>query len=433
MNTGFINRRVSMSGPMASAAPEARPRRGRLSFTGVPPKVRWLILLSAPQHVAGGFFFVVVSAYLPEIGLGSDLVGLILGLSGISMVASAVPLGLFSDRRGRKGLLLAGSAAVPGILFLFAFTRDAALLILGGLVVGVGEAAFLATWNALIADGTPLEARDEAFSLSFIVGTTTVGLGFVTPLALPAISAQTGLDSHALHQIFLILYGLLATATPLGYVGLLRGHVETIRPKMARGKPRNLGLLLKFSGINGLIGLGAGFIIPLIPTWLFLKFAMTDAFSGPLLAVSSLVMGVAAFGSPVLAKRWGPIVAIVTTQAASTFFMLSLAFVPDPFLAGALYTVRAALMNMGIPILDSYLMSIITPEERGFASALNSIIWRLPNSVSTVVGGVLLAAGEFQLPFFLATGLYSVAIVLFYAVFRNVTPQPPTSAFPAAH
>jgi predicted MFS family arabinose efflux permease len=202
---------------------------------------------------------------------------------------------------------------------------------------------------------------------------------------------------------------------------------------MARGKPRNLGLLLKFSGINGLIGLGAGFIIPLIPTWLFLKFAMTDAFSGPLLAVSSLVMGVAAFGSPVLAKRWGPIVAIVTTQAASIFFMLSLAFVPDPFLAGALYTVRAALMNMGIPILDSYLMSIITPEERGFASALNSIIWRLPNSVSTVVGGVLLAAGEFQLPFFLATGLYSVAIVLFYAVFRNVTPQPPTSAFPAAH
>jgi len=417
-----------MALPMSSEAPAVRPRRGRLSFAGVPPKVRWLILLSAPQHVAGGFFFVAVSAYLPEIGLGSDLVGLILGLSGLSMVASAVPLGLLSDRRGRKGLLLAGSTGVPAIVLLFAFTKDPALLMAGGVVLGVGEAAFLSTWNALVADGTPVDARNEAFSLSFIVGTTTVGLGFATPLALPAISARTGLDSHALHQLFLVLYGILAAVTPFAYAILLRDHVKTIRPRMARGKPRNLGLLLKFSGINGLIGLGAGFIIPLIPTWLFLKFGMTDAFSGPLLAVSSLVMGLAAFASPVLARRWGPIVAIVTTQAASTVFMVSLAFVPDPFLAGALYTVRAALMNMGIPILDSYLMSIITPEERGFASALNSIIWRLPNSVSTVAGGLLLAAGEFQLPFFLATSFYVVAIILFYTVFRNVAPERPTPA-----
>jgi len=417
-----------MTLPMNSESPQVRPRRARLSFAGVPPKVRWLILLSAPQHVAGGFFFVTVGAYLPEIGLGSDLVGLILGLSGLSMVASAVPLGLFSDRRGRKGLLLAGSTAVPPILLLFAFTKEPTLLILGGLVVGVGEAAFLSTWNALVADGTPVEARNEAFSLSFIVGTTTVGLGFATPLALPAISARTGLDSHALHQLFLILYGVLAAVTPLAYAILLREHIETIRPRMARGRPRNLGLLLKFSGINGLIGLGAGFIIPLIPTWLFLKFGMTDAFSGPLLAVSSFVMGLSAFASPILAKRWGPIVAFVTTQAVSTVFMVSLAFVPDPFLAGALYTVRAALMNMGVPILDSYLMSIITAEERGFASALNSIIWRFPNSVSTVVGGVLLATGEFQLPFFLATSLYVIAIILFYAAFRNVTPERPTTA-----
>src|SRR3989304_5477121 len=179
-----------MALPMNSEAPAVRPRRGRLSFAGVPPKVRWLILLSAPQHVAGGFFFVAVSAYLPEIGLGSDLVGLILGLSGLSMVASAVPLGLLSDRRGRKGLLLAGSTGVPAIVLLFAFTKDPTLLMAGGVVLGVGEAAFLSTWNALVADGTPVDARNEAFSLSFIVGTTTVGLGFATPPPLPPLPAR---------------------------------------------------------------------------------------------------------------------------------------------------------------------------------------------------------------------------------------------------
>jgi predicted MFS family arabinose efflux permease len=80
-------------------------------------------------------------------------------------------------------------------------------------------------------------------------------------------------------------------------------------------------------------------------------------------------------------------------------------------------------MNMGVPLLDSFLMGIVTKEERGLASAINSIFWRLPNSASTVVGGILLTSGSFEVPFFLATGFYVVAIVLFYRVFKDVRPS----------
>ena len=74
------------------------------------------------------------------------------------------------------------------------------------------------------------------------------------------------------------------------------------------------------------------------------------------------------------------------------------------------------------PILDSYLMSIITSEEKGLASAINSIIWRIPNSVSTVIGGLMFAAGMFELPFIIAAILYMVAISAFFINFRNVKP-----------
>jgi len=409
---------------MSSPPPRPQPSLRHAGwFSAVPVKVRWLVYLSAPTNAAGGFFFVVIAAYLPELGLGSDLVGLILGMSGVAMVLSAIPLGLVSDRRGRRGMLIAGALGFPPVLLILALTADPTWLVLAGIAGGIAEAAFLATWNALIADGTPLEARNSAFSLSFVVGTTTSGLGFALPLAFPAVQAWTGADSLAVHRGALLAFTAIALITPVGLAFLLRDHVETFRPRKGGTSPRRLGLLYRFSAINGVIGLGAGFIIPLIPTWLYLKFGVLDIHSGPLLALSSLTMGLAAFGSAALAARYGSVRAIVMTQGLSTAFMVSLAFVPNAVLAGGLYVVRAALMNMASPIMDAYLMGIIAPDQRGFASALNSIVRRLPNSVSTVAGGVLLASGEYELPFLLAAGLYLFAISLFYVAFRNVRPR----------
>ena len=57
------------------------------------------------------------------------------------------------------------------------------------------------------------------------------------------------------------------------------------------------------------------------------------------------------------------------------------------------------------------------------ASSINTIFWRLPNSVSTIAGRFILAAGIFDLPFYLATGLYAIAIVLLYRQFRNIHPN----------
>lgn len=447
------------------------PRRAARNgfFEGVPSKVRGLIWISAPISIASGFFFIVVSSYLLLVGIDAAIIGTILGVSGVSMVLSAIPLGLFSDRRGRKALLLFGASTFPIVLFVFAWTTEPLLLVLAGLLSGVAEAAFLSTWNALIADATPLPSRNSAFAYSFVVGTTASGIGFASPFFFPYLAAWTGLSIFAVHRTFLVLFGLLAVATPVvfrlflwdfpetrrlprsrwratGLRLLLWDAVRVARPTagasrtdalralvahvlgMLRSKGRtergrSMRLLLTFSTINGVIGLGAGLIIPLIPTWLSLRFGEGDAFSGPLLAISSLIMGLAAFASAGLAKRRGPVRAIVTTQGLSTVFMMSLAFVPDPYTAGAVYTIRAVLMNMGSPIMDSYLMSIILPDDRGFASAINSIVWRLPNSVSTVVGGVLLNAGQYQLPFFLAATLYAVSILSFYTAFRNVRPQ----------
>src|SRR5881409_3969607 len=340
-----------------------------------------------------------------------------------SMVVSAAPLGIYSDRRGRKGLLLIGSAILPPSILVFAVTTDVRWMVLAALAAGVGEGAFLSSWNAIIADQTTVEQRNVAFALSFVLNNVFSGVGLALPFSFPFIQAQTGLSSQTVHVAALVLTDGLGFVMPVAFYFLLRDYRETIRTREARPKGMDWKPLLKFSGINGLIGLGAGFFIPLVPTWLFLKFAVPDTWSGPLLALSNVTIGLAATVSASLAKRYGPVRAIVMAQGLSTVFMFSLAFVTNAVAAAGLYMVRAALMNMSAPIGDSFLMGIVAPEQRGLASAVNSIVWRLPNSVTTILGGILMAGGYYDIPIFLATAFYVASIASFYVVFHHVRPS----------
>ncbi|HPC28578.1 MAG TPA: hypothetical protein PKX17_07600, partial [Candidatus Methanomethylicus sp.] len=58
--------------------------------------------------------------------------------------------------------------------------------------------------------------------------------------------------------------------------------------------------------------------------------------------------------------------------------------------------------------------------ERGAASGISSALWRLPNAASTGIGGWLMAIGLLAMPFYLATALYAVSIVLFWTFFRRI-------------
>ncbi|HZY93248.1 MAG TPA: MFS transporter [Candidatus Bathyarchaeia archaeon] len=392
--------------------------------TKLPRTVLGLILGVAFISLGVGYLIIFITGHLKEIGVSAATIGLLIGVFGLVPSLVAIPLGIISDRKGRKWPLILGSLGVGPSMIVFALTTELSYLLLSAVLLGLAEAASLATWNAIIADQTNLHNRDRAFSLSFIVGNLFTGIGLAIPYAFPTLQRMLSIDSATIYRDFMIFFSLLSLMTPAAFFVLLRGYAEvnrSIGPKQKSG--RDMRLLAKFSGFNGLIGLGAGFIIPLIPTWLLLKFAVTPQYSGPLLAVSNITIAFSSIGSARIAKVYGPVRSIVLTTGASTIFMLSLAYVPDPLLAAGLYIIRAGLMNMAGPLLDSYLMGIISAEQRGLASAINSIVWRLPNSISTVVGGILLDQGRFDVPFLLATGFYVTAISLFYWNFRNIRPR----------
>jgi MFS family permease len=332
----------------------------------------------------------------------------------------ALPLGVLSDRRGRKGLLIAGSLGIPGSLAVYAASNMLPFIVLATVIFGVAEASSLTTWNALIADETPPEGRNRAFSLSFIISIGGMGVGSTLPFVFPALAENLAVASSSVHVYFLWVLSVFSLLTPLVLTALLRRYQEVGRQRTAGSRSSNR-LLLKFSAINSMLGVGSGMIVPLILTWFFLRFGLSDAVTGPVYTAAAFSIVVSAVASPFIASKLGQVRAIALTELSSTLLLSSLAFVPDPVSAAVLFVARSSLFNSATPLADSYLMGIVPPEQRGKASAINSIIWRLPNKASTLFGGILLQTGYLGAPFLLAGAIQGLATGLFYFTFRGIS------------
>jgi len=405
-----------------TSEPEAAaPLKHRL-LQGVPRRVILLILVMAVNNFGFSYLSIVLVAFLPEVGVSGVVVGFILGAEGLSMATFSIPFGILSDRRGRKWILILGSMGAAPVFFMISLTLNPILLVLAGIIGGMMEGTYLSTVNALIADQTPLESRTSAFAASFVIAGSGSTLGSAVPFFIPSLASLLSASVVSVHIAILLLFGFISLVTPVSLFLILRDYHEVPKPSGGIWKGKTTANMLKFAGVNSLIGLGAGFIIPLIPLWLLLRYSIPDTYSGPILAISGLTIGLAAIFSPRLAKRLGLINAIILTEGLSLAFMVAIPYTANPVTACSLYVVRAMLMNMSSPLGDSFLMGIVTPEERGFASSLNAVIWRIPNSITTIFGAAILWSGNYVLPFLLAGGFYAVAIPLYYVFFRKMKP-----------
>jgi MFS family permease len=361
-----------------------------------------------------GFYQVAIAVFLPLEGISVTNLGALLTTFGLTTVVFSIPFAILSDRYGRKFLMLIGALLASFVVLVPGITSNFLFLEISAVIGGVGEAMYLSTWNAYLADTTALDVRTATFSLSFMSFTIASGIGTFVPGLFPLLP----MDLLSAHRVAFIALGLLCFGTP---ISVFR-WATNVKPKTSRRGilPRkSLGVIAKFSITNLMIGLGAGLIIPLIPTWFYLRFNVTDVFTGPLVAAASIIMGITALVAPSIAKRIGLVRGIVMTQGLSTIFLLSIPLTPSPIVAAPLYVIRAVLMNMSSPLGDTFLMNMIAEDERATASSFNVVIWRLPNAASTVIGGSLLNAGRLSLPFYLCTLLYVTSIALFYTIFRK--------------
>ena len=154
-------------------------------------------------------------------GATPAMLGLALGIYGLSQAALQIPLGWLSDRIGRKPVIVAG-LLVFALGSLLAAQADTA----GGIVLGrflQGAGAIASTVMALVADLTSEEQRTKAMA---IVG-ASIGASFAIALVLgPVVAASGGLEAVFYLTAVLALAGIAVVLLQVPTPARLMEHEE---------------------------------------------------------------------------------------------------------------------------------------------------------------------------------------------------------------
>lgn len=179
----------------------------RVQFTPLERRSSILLALLFSSRMLGLFLltpiFAVVAQSIPG-GNSALRVGIALGAYGLTQAIMQIPLGMASDRFGRRPVIVAGM-----VLFIIGAVVSALAQSVDGIIVGrilQGLGAISAAITAWVADATRPEVRTRAMAM---VG-SAIGLSFAVSLVLsPVLVGQFGLS------------GLFWAISLLGFVCLL--------------------------------------------------------------------------------------------------------------------------------------------------------------------------------------------------------------------
>lgn len=389
-----------------------------------------------------GGYQVVFNLYLNAMGYGSDFIG---GVASLRLIVGAIlgiPLGVIATRYGYKKILIAiGVIAIFSIIGLanthilvekFSLTQAISenlirfFSVFWGLafsLFGIINAPFLASYS-------DDHDRDYLFGFKASLQTWAMMLGSFLGGTL-AQSFKFMLDSLQAYQITLNIFSLIAFTSiiPIFFLRTDQGSnqgsfIEVLKTVGNTTRHSNVRRLLMYSI---LIGTGAGLIIPLFNIFLHERLQATDFQIGTLISLTQIATSLGCLLTPYLIRTFGQTRSVVASQILSIPFLLIVGGVPFFPVVCVAYFFRTTLMNMVNPIVDSVSMKVVSEEERAATSSLIRTIRSFGRGVGVYLSGVIMADGNYLLPYILTCCFYlSGSLILHFSFNKKQTNSQPS-------
>ena len=151
------------------------------------PQVWILAIGRFLSEVGTGFtLFYAPIFFVNQVGFSSTSVGLALGSASISGILGRILGGSFADSRfwGRRRTLLLSSGIAAIASLVLAATNNFPTLVIGNLLAGLGQGLYWPPNEALVADLTVPEQRQEAYAVTRLADNFGMGMGIVAGGAL---------------------------------------------------------------------------------------------------------------------------------------------------------------------------------------------------------------------------------------------------------
>ena len=389
---------------------------------GLRRNAKLFLAMTAVSALGSGIFRLFLNLYILARGNDEAFLGLFMSLVSLSALGLGLPMGIVADRLGRKWSLLLGSIlSATGMLVVVASPLDW-LLMVAAVAWGGGNAVYMATGPAFMAENATDSERSTLFStrmgVMMLMGFAGSVIGGPMPGWFASALGQPP-ESAAAYRVTLLVSTGIVVLSLLPLLMLKERREDPV--ERSGGLGFSLRSLLRKDVLRLLvpqliISLGAGLLIPYLNVFFKQRFAISDSLLGLSFGVSQLGMGLATMFAPIFAERWGKVRTIVASELASLPFLLTLGFVPVLPVAIGAFWLRATLMNMGGPLYTAFAMEQADESERGKLGAVLGLCWSIGRGIGPGISGVVQQRFGFT-PLFLTTGATYLGAALLLQVF----------------
>ena len=398
------------------------------SVCGFNLNVRLFLAQTFAAGIYSGIYGVVFNLYVLQMGFDTGFLGLLLSTTLLASALASVPAGILCDRFDHKAILIVFSLlSVITALPLF-LSSSPAVLLASSAVSGIFGQISIVCATPFLTENCEPDSMTHVFSANQALAWAASVIGYAAGGVLPYLWSYVRVagDQYRLTMLAALVLLIAGWALLLFLRENRYAPHRSCRPSFTlRPSPA----VLKFALICLITGAGSGMIVPYFNVY-FTRIVHASVFAtGLIFAVASLFMVAGFVAIPWLSERVGRARSAVLTQFASLPFLLLMAVTGNFLIASAAYVMRMFLMNMAMPATTSLQMEIIRPEERGYAVGLMSTGQSLAIAGATYLSGLLMAGGNYTLPFAVTCTAYIVAAGLMYYYFARHE-APPAGAPP---
>lgn len=401
-----------MTAPQAQLIVNAPPSLLRALRGLMRREVVLICLIIFMADLVSGILSPTFSLYAQSLGASLAFIGTLSSIVGLTQLFTSMPIGVLSDRYGRKIVLTLGMVSFAAATTLYAFSPNVVVLIPGRILLGLASVSTFSIGVAYVGDVVTPTERGLAFGLY----TTAMGLGFgIGPLIGAAVAVNYGIPASYLVAAALALIGALLavwglrnhrttqSAITTRSFGLLRaGFAQMIHdPRLLAGSLCNLLISTGFSGA----------ITNFFPVYAAQNRATQESINS--------MFSVRAFGSTLARLPSGAITSRLPSRAVMVAALLlamiaifGMAQTNGLVLLSVLLIVEGVSFGMFLPSGQAFTAEHSTPTTRGQIIGAYSTAGSLGGALSPLVLGLIAEAWGVQSVFLFTATAIAVGLLV---------------------
>ncbi len=392
---------------------------------------RLLFSTRSVRLFAFGLVSVILVLYLTQVGFSDSQVGILLSLTLAGDAAISLWITTRADRMGRRRMLIVGGVLMIIAGVAFAFSGNFIVLTLAAIIGTISPSGnevgpFLSIEQAGLSQIIPDNQRTAVFAWYNLSGSVATALGALIGGGLAQLLQSNGVSPLTSFRVILVMYALLGALLVVIF-NRITTVIETPQKPVSTtsrlGLEKSRGIVLQLSALFALDAFGGGLIVQsLVAYWFFTRFGVDTAVIGAIFFGANIFAGLSALAAARMAARFGLINTMVYTHVPSNILLILVPLMPNLPLAIIMLLLRFSISQMDVPTRQSYVVAVVSPDERAAAAGVTGIARTVGAMFSPLITGSLLGAGLLSVPFFLAGGLKLLYDYSLYRSFKTIKP-----------